>query len=208
MPKKVTTEEFIQKAVKVHGDKFDYTKVKYEKSQRKVEIICKKHGIFQQRPNDHLSRCGCPECKKEKISDARTTHGKRFSKEYKIWRSMKERCYNQNNKRYHRYGGRGITICDRWLNSFENFLSDMGEKPEEYSIDRIDNDGNYCPENCRWATRTEQANNRSSNNLLTIHGKTMTLSEWCRDTGQNHKTVQTRLSRNWTPEEAIFGRKK
>jgi hypothetical protein len=208
MTRKSTTEEFIQKAVAVHKDKYDYTNVKYEHAHKKVEIICPKHGSFEQKPNDHFRGRGCPECGKEKLSELKTVHGQTLTKEYRIWTHMKTRCYNQNQKYYNRYGGRGIAVCDRWLNSFENFLADMGECPEGCSIDRIDNDKNYCPENCRWATSTQQNNNKSNTVLLTIYGKTMSLNDWCRDTGQNHKTVRTRLKAGWTPEEAIFGRKK
>jgi predicted RNA-binding Zn-ribbon protein involved in translation (DUF1610 family) len=208
MTKKLTTEEFIQKAVALHGDNYDYTNAKYKHSHKKVEIICKKHGSFEQISKDHLKGHGCPECGKEKISEARKTHGKSNSKEYKIWKDTKKRCYNKNNKDYYRYGGRGITVCDRWLNSFENFLADMGECPKGYSIDRINNNGDYCPENCRWSTSKEQANNRSNNISLTICNKTMSLKDWCQDTGQNYMTVYTRLNRGWTPEQAIFGKRK
>lgn len=85
---------------------------------------------------------------------------------YSIWSSMKDRCLNKNNKNYMRYGGRGITICESWLESYENFHNDMGERPKGYSIERINGDGNYSPENCRWATMTEQNRNRCNNKLI------------------------------------------
>jgi hypothetical protein len=205
MRKKLTTEEFIQKAVAVHGDKYEYLNVNYEHSQKKVEIICKKHGVFQQRSNNHLMGIGCPECRKEKS----ITHGQANSKEYLIWQNMKKRCYNQNQKYYNRYGGRGITVCDRWLNSFENFFADMGKCPEGCSVDRINNDGNYCPENCRWATQTEQQNNKSNNIFLTIYGKTMSLTEWLKvNPYANKKAVRSRLRRGWTHKQALYGKLK
>lgn len=89
------------------------------------------------------------------------THGLTKSVEYRTWRSMKERCYNPNNKKYKDYGGRGIKVCDRWLNNFENFHADMGPRPsKEYSLDRIDNNGDYMPTNCKWATIIEQRRNQ------------------------------------------------
>lgn len=89
-----------------------------------------------------------------------TKHGKSYIASYSVWEGMKSRCYNPKEKAYKYYGGRGITICDRWRFSFENFYEDMGDKPKGLSIDRINNDGNYEPSNCRWATATEQANNK------------------------------------------------
>lgn len=105
--------------------------------------------------------CGC--LQKERASESSSTHEKSSTPEYKIYIGMLTRCYNKNRNRYYRYGGRGIKVCDRWKNSFENFLEDMGERPsKEHSIDRIDNDGDYEPKNCRWTDKYDQAINKQS----------------------------------------------
>lgn len=110
-----------------------------------------------------IKSCGCMRAKALKLSN--TKHGfcgkgNIHPTEYTSWREMKTRCYNKNNKSYKNYGARGIKVCDGWLNSFENFYIDMGPKPKGYSLDRINNDGDYEPSNCRWATALQQANNR------------------------------------------------
>lgn len=108
----------------------------------------------------YITSCGCIKKTGSGIKNGATSHGKE-TPEYNTWRCMKSRCFNKNNVNYKNYGGRGITVCYRWLSSFENFLSDMGKKPgEKYSIDRINNDGDYEKDNCHWATQSQQANNK------------------------------------------------
>ena len=107
----------------------------------------------------NTTSCGC--LQKERASETKTIHRQSYSSEYRAWQNMKARCYNPNNKYYKNYGERGIEVCDRWKDSFENFFEDMGPKPSsKHSIDRIDVNGNYEPENCKWSTDQEQARNK------------------------------------------------
>jgi hypothetical protein len=117
--------------------------------------------------------CGC------KLLETKTAykHGGKGTKTYEVWKNMRQRCNNPKNPQYINYGGRGIKICDRW-NNYENFLEDMGETSEGLSIDRIDNDKGYSPDNCRWATRKEQNRNQRKNIHVTINGVTKLLVEW------------------------------
>lgn len=148
--------------------------------------------------------CGC--LNRELSAEANKTHGMGYTPTYNVWQHMKKRCYNPNSDSYHNYGGRGIRICERWLNSFENFLEDMGECPEGYSIDRIDNSGHYTPDNCRWATRSEQSRNKRNNTLITYKGETLCIAEWAERLGVRHSTISTRYRKGWTIEECLFGR--
>lgn len=128
--------------------------------------------------------------------------GGKKSTTYSIWSSMKDRCLNSKHRRYARYGGRGIRVCDRWL-SFESFLLDMGERPKGLSLERIDNDGDYQPGNCRWATNQEQSLNRRSNRRLTFNGKTQTVKEWSLELGFKKNLIKDRLRIGWTVEQAL-----
>jgi hypothetical protein len=121
---------------------------------------------------------------------------------YQVWGSLRQRCLNPKSLAFDNYGGRGISVCARW-DSFENFLADMGEKPEGMQLDRIDNDGNYEPSNCRWATREVQARNRSSNRLLTLNGKTQCMQEWADELGIGYSALKWQIRTGRTLEQAI-----
>lgn len=121
-------------------------------------------------------------------------HGLSKSKTYLAWRNLKSRCDNKNDIRYKSYGARGITVCDEWQ-SFEAFYRDMGEAPESMSIDRKDNDGPYCKENCRWATNKEQGNNKTTNHVIDFAGKKQTLTQWAREIGLSPDTLERRINK-------------
>jgi len=123
---------------------------------------------------------------------------------YKTWEGMRQRCKNPKNPGFKNYGGRGITVCERWDNSFENFVADMGLKPSvEHSIERKDVNGNYEPGNCKWATEQEQRNNQRRSRRITISGQTKTASEWCRIASLPEWTLWNRLRMGW-PEERLL----
>ena len=135
---------------------------------------------------------------------SKTIHGMYGTPEYRSWQHMKSRCFNPNHKNYLDYGGRGIKVCDLWLN-FENFLADMGLKPTaKYSIDRIDNDGDYCPDNCKWSTQKEQSNNRRSNRFITIKNETLTMAQWAEKMGIDKQLIFRRLSYKWSEFDAVM----
>lgn len=139
--------------------------------------------------------CGC--LKKEQVMPRRKPGlPSKFKREHKTWQSMMQRCYNPNSASWKRYGGRGITVCDRW-HKFENFLADMGASSPELSIDRIDNNAGYSPENCRWATRKQNARNTSKNRLITYKGETACVAEWAERTGLPHALILQRLKSGW-----------
>lgn len=162
--------------------------------------------------SDHLRTgrivsCGC--YKREATIRANTKHGdcRQTGKatEYLIWVGMVKRCTNPNTKTYHRYGGRGITVCQRWLDSYEAFLEDVGRRPSpHHSIERINNCGNYGPTNVRWATTLEQNNNRRSNRFLEFNGKRQTIADWGRETGIAMRTLWRRHAvSGWSIEKTL-----
>lgn len=118
------------------------------------------------------------------------------------WCGMRRRCSNPSDKAYPSYGGRGITVCERWQ-SFENFLHDMGYRPKGKSLGRIDNDKGYSPENCRWESSRQQNNNKRNNRHIEALGESLTLPEWARKTGLSVATIESRIARGWLPERAL-----
>jgi hypothetical protein len=151
--------------------------------------------------------CGCH--KAELLREATIIHGLTGTSEHNIWCSMKQRCINKNAERHGDYGGRGIRVCDRWLEpnglGFINFLADMGPKPDpSYTIERKNNDGDYCPENCKWATRQEQANNKRCTLRFSVNGEIDTLKNWCKKFGIEYKLAHARITqKGWDAERAI-----
>lgn len=146
--------------------------------------------------NGNTRSCGC--LSRETVilnGKSNKTHGMTKSPEYKSWCSMKERCYREADPHYHDYGARGIVVCDRWKDSFENFYADMGPRPEGCTLDRKDNDGPYSPDNCRWATTIEQANNKRNNDIHQYQGQGRSLSEISKLTGIPQPTLWSRLNR-------------
>lgn len=152
--------------------------------------------------------CGClqREVSREALKKLSTTHGKARTPTLATWQAMKQRCRDKNCEAFKNYGGRGIKVCDRWLgkNGFASFVEDMGPKPEGFEIERVDNDGNYEPGNCRWATVTEQANNRRNTRRFEYRGELVTIGELSRRFGVKYSTVLARLLvHGWTTEQAI-----
>lgn len=149
--------------------------------------------------------CGCLATER-KENDARgfqPIHGMTDTPTFKRWSSMLARCYKSSDISYPNYGGRGISVCDRWRTSFQAFYDDMGPAPNGRQLDRIDNDGNYEPGNCRWATLEQQGNNRRTNRLLTYEGQRMTLAQWNKAQGFPKNVLHKRLAAGWTLARAL-----
>lgn len=151
--------------------------------------------------------CGCYmiECETTRIKEICTTHGKSHTRLYRTWKNMKQRCYNPNNTYYHRYGGRGITICAEWKQDFKAFYdwAIANGYQDNLSIDRIDNEKGYSPDNCRWVTRKVQERNKSRNRLVELNSKTKTLAEWCEIYAVDYDKARSCLRYGGTPEEAL-----
>jgi hypothetical protein len=195
----------------IKGQRFSRLRVLYYEGRTKWVCKCdcgrKKAVKAADLKSGNTKSCGC--IHKEVIAVSSRRHGALVggitTPEYRTWSNIRQRAGNQNNSRYSDYGARGITICKRWEASFTDFLKDMGPKPSpKHSIDRIDNDKGYCPENCRWATVKEQQRNTRQNHRVTYRGETKTVVEWVEELGIPYDTLRMRLKRGtMTVEQAI-----
>lgn len=188
------------------GDKYNkLTAIKFNHRNKRGDqhwlfrCDCKKEKVIyvSNVKNGNVKSCGCLKKGnnlKHKMCETRV---------YSSWIEMKRRCLNKNCLDYKNYGSRGITFCSKWL-KFENFYKDMGDRPVNKTLDRRDNSGNYCKENCRWATLKEQSNNTRTNHLLTFGNKTKTIAQWSEESGINYSTLYYRISKGWNIEKALL----
>lgn len=149
----------------------------------------------------------CKWCAVDKLKVSPITHGetrgRKLSREYGCYCHMRQRCLNPNRPDYRHYGARGIKICSQWLESFEAFLADMGRCPPGYTLERVDNSLGYCKENCKWASRSEQANNTRVVKRIEHAGVVRTVTEWARILGMNRGTLFSRFARGWDTQRAL-----
>lgn len=165
---------------------------------------CGKIGIIacSKFESGSIFSCGC--LRLERTSTQNLIDNRKKMPEYVIWGSIVQRCCNPNNIHYRHYGGRGITICDSWRSDFANFLNDMGRRPEKgYSVERIDNNGNYEMSNCKWATKKEQNNNTRKNIFIEMDGEKLTAAMWGEKLGINSNIITSRIRKGWDGIRAI-----
>ena len=197
--------------VDITGQRFGrYTVVRRVENDKrgKSQWLCKCDcGVYkvvggQTLKNGTTQSCGC--LHKDNLKEQKTTHGLYKTRIYRIYYDIKMRCYNPNNDRYNHYGGRGITVCDEWQEfiPFYDWAMANGYK-DDLTIDRIDNDKGYSPDNCRWITNKEQQNNKRNNHLITYNGKTQTLQQWADEKNIKFNTIIGRLDRGYSIEEAL-----
>lgn len=198
----------MSKKVDLNGQVFDRLTVIREHDKRaknknimwECKCFCGKYVIVSSSHliTGHTKSCGCLH------KDNHTKHSCHNLKKYHVWNGMMTRCYNPNSKNYLNYGGRGITVCDRWRESPANFIADMGECLDGYSIERIDVNGNYEPSNCKWANQLEQARNKRTNNFIEFNGVSLCISGWCERLGIKRSTLNNRLTvMGWSIEKSL-----
>lgn len=209
MPKKLIEADYI-------GKKYNrYTILKFDRNRkpRKLYVVCKcdcgniKTVEFYAVRVGILKSCGCYKKESDKAPNEKNkTHGLSTTRLYKIYLKMIQRCYNKSTKNYKIYGGRGISVCDEWHNDFMSFYNwaVLNGYADNLTIDRINVNGNYEPNNCRWATVKQQANNTRVNKIVKYAGKSQTISEWADEIGMNYQTLYDRIIHyDWTIEKAL-----
>lgn len=179
-------------------------------SEIKCQCECGQERIIPRWNLLNRNNQSCFACAGDAISDGKVKHGKskrgKIAREYVAWSAMHRRCTLPSQDRYEQYGGRGITVCERW-NSFENFFADMGECPSpEHSIGRKDNDGNYEPSNCRWETDEQQRNNKSNNRFMEYQGERLSYAQWSRRLGIPSWKIGRQKKRGWSDVDIVEGR--
>lgn len=182
--------EIISKAASRNGQVYMLCRCDCGK-EKEIALSSLKRGLTQS--------CGC--YRRDK-GPGNQSHKQTYTRTYKVWLSMRQRCLNPNNPAYKNYGGRGITIAPEW-DSYQRFWEDMGDVPDGMSIERIDNDGNYEPGNCRWATRLEQGRNTRKCRAITFQGTTKTITEWAEQYGLQKSTLSQRIRNGWDMERAL-----
>ena len=201
----------------VIGQKFNRWIVLSNHAENKLYLVCKcECGTVKDVRRSHViygnsKSCGClhkelSSARSGNMHKANIKHAACNTPAYKSWCSMLQRCNNVKSTHYKRYGGRGIMVCNNWL-QFENFLADMGQPPEKYTIERINNNGNYEKSNCKWASRLEQQSNRNVCRIISWNGVSNTIAEWSRITGIHHNTITSRLNNNLQVDQ-IFSQDK
>lgn len=160
-------------------------------------------GAIVERSGNSLRSKKMPSCPKCKVHSS-IRHGMWKSREYVTWIAMIRRCHTKTEPSYSKYGARGIRVCDRWRERFENFYEDMGPRPsDKHSLDRINNDGNYEPNNCRWVTMKVQGNNRSTNRMIYFNGQSRSMKQWCEHLNLPYSTIGQRILSGWSNSDAL-----
>lgn len=180
----------------------DHIKELYVKQNMSSREIGKLLGVSKPTILDRLNKIGVT---RPAVNLTNTTHGMKNTRLYRVWHGIKTRCLNSNDTSYSRYGGRGIEICDSWID-FENFMEWALKNgySDDLEIDRIDNDGNYEPNNCRFTTIKENQNNKSTNRLITINNRTQTLTQWADEYGLSHEILSYRIKKRWSEEKLLM----
>lgn len=188
------------------GERFGRLTVFFAKGRsRKCRCDCGNEitvGRASALTSGNTTSCGC--LRNELTRTRFKKHGACRTPIYAVWSGMIQRCENHKNKKFDRYGGRGIFVCKEWRESFDVFFRDMGNPPNGCSLDRIDNDGPYSPSNCRWANHKTQSRNKGNNRIITLQGRSLTVSEWAEERGISQRTILTRLRIGWDGSRAVF----